>query len=425
VSFPRLRLRDEVAGLLDLPWEQPLKAWDGTGHAFRELPVGPSRHLVRFLVSGGLVYALKELPIAVAETEFEVLRHLEEAGLPAVRALGLAARPERGDAILVTEYLRHSMQYRRLLMRFRQVSAGYRDRLLDAMSLLLVDLHRGGVYWGDCSLANTLFRRDGDRIQAYLVDAETSEVHPALSDGQRAFDLDILVENVAFGLADLAAYQGREDEVDASIASAEWVRARYEAVWEELYCQPELIPGDRRAIRARLRRLNDLGFSVDLEVDPVGPAGSVRLRTSVTTRRYHANELERRTRLRTLEGQARILLNDLGEYSAWLEYYEGRAIDPEEAAERWLREVYRPTLRQISGLVGPDRDLVQAYCDVLEHKWLLSEQAGRDVGLATAIESYVAEGAPAPERTDPETESVLDTLDVEADDPDWAGGGSS
>ncbi len=394
MTFPRLRLRDEVAGLLDLPWEQPLKTWDSTGHAFRELPVGPSRHLVRFLVSGGLVYALKELPISVAETEFDALRHLEEAGLPAVRALGLAARPDRGDAILVTEYLRHSMQYRRLLMRFRPVMPAYRERLLDAMALLLVDLHRGGVYWGDCSLANTLFRRDGDRIQAYLVDAETSEIHPSLSDGQRAFDVDILVENVAFGLADLAAFQGRDIEVDASIAAAESVRSRYEAVWEELYGQPELIPGDRQAIRARLRRLNDLGFSVDLEVDPVGPAGSVRLRTSVTTRRYHANELERRTRLRTLEGQARILLNDLSEYSAWLEYYERRQVDEAEAADRWLREVYRPTQAQITGLVGPDRDLVQAYCDVLEHKWLLSEQAGFDVGLATAIESYVAEGAP-------------------------------
>jgi tRNA A-37 threonylcarbamoyl transferase component Bud32 len=425
MTFPRLRLRDEVASLLDLPWELPLIQWQETGLAFRELPVGPSRHLVRFLVANGLVYALKELPEEVAATEFEVLRHLEEAGLPAVRALGLAARSERGDAILVTEYLRHSMQYRRLLMRFRQVSPAYRDRLLDAMALLLVDLHRGGVYWGDCSLANTLFRRDGDTIQAYLVDAETSEVHPSLSDGQRGFDLDILVENVAFGLADLAAYQGREDDVDAAIASAESVRARYEAVWGELHAQPELIPGDRQAIRARLRRLNDLGFSVDLDIDPIGPAGSVRIRTAVTTRRYHANELERRTKLRTLEGQARILLNDLAEYHAWLEFYERRMVPPEEAADRWLREVYRPTLAQITGLVGPDRDLVQAYCDVLEHKWLLSELEDRDVGLRAAIESYVAEGAPAPERTDAGTDSELDSLDVEADDPDWAGGGSS
>jgi hypothetical protein len=428
MTLPRLRLRDEAAGLLDLPWEQPLRAWSPDGHAFRELPVGPSRHLVRFLEVDGRVNALKELPIGVAVREYDVLRHLEEAGLPAVRALGLAERPEDGDAVLVTEYLRHSMQYRRLLMRFQRVSPAYRDRLLDAMALLLVDLHRGGVYWGDCSLANTLFRRDGDRIQAYLVDAETSEVHPpGLSDGQRRFDLDILVENVAFGLADLAAYQGRDDDMDTAIEAAEWVRFRYEAVWSELYAQPDVIPGNRQDIRARLRRLNDLGFSVDLEVDPVGPAGSVRLRTSVTTRRYHANELERRTRLRTLEGQARILLNDLAEYTAWLEYFERRTIplDPSEAAERWLREVYRPTLAQIQGMVGPERDLVQAYCDVLEHKWLLSEAAGRDVGLAAAVESYVAEGAPAPERPDPGMNVVLDALDVEADDADWAGGGTS
>ncbi len=424
MTFPRLRLRDEVASLLDLPWEQSLARWDPTGHRFRELPVGPSRHLVRFLVSDGIVYALKELPAVVAEREFTVLRHLEEAGLPAVRAVGLAERPERGDSILVTAYLRHSMQYRRLLMRLRDVSSTYRDGLLDAMALLLVDLHRGGVYWGDCSLANTLFRRDGDRIQAYLVDAETSEVHPGLSDGQRRFDLDILVENVAFGLADLAAYQGRPEDVDAAIESAESVRVRYEAVWHELHGQPDLIPGDRRAIRSRLRRLNDLGFSVDLEVDPIGAAGTVRLRTLVTTRRYHANELERRTRLRTLEGQARILLNDLAEYHAWLEFYEGRPVDADEAADRWLREVYRPTQARIVAFVGPDRDLVQTYCDVLEHKWLLSERAGRDVGLDSAIASYVAEGAPAPELPAAAGDSILEALDVESDDPEYDGAAS-
>jgi tRNA A-37 threonylcarbamoyl transferase component Bud32 len=416
MSLPRLRLRDEVAALLDLPWEAPLETWDDTGHRFRELPVGPSRHLVRFLVHAGMVYALKELPETVAEREFEVLRHLEEARLPGVRAVGLAVRPERGDAVLVTEYLRHSMQYRRLLMRFHDVSSAYRDRLLDAMALLLVDLHRGGVYWGDCSLANTLFRRDGDRIQAYLVDAETSEIHEALSDGQRTYDLEILVENVAYGLADLAAYQGRADEMEASIDAAESVRTRYGAVWSELHDHPELVPGDRQAIRARLRRLNDLGFSVDLEVDPVS-IGSVRLRTSVTTRQYHANKLERRTRLRALEGQARILLSDLAEYGAWLEHAERRVIEPDEQADRWLRSVYRPTQARIAREVGPDRDLVQAYCDVLEHKWLLSEQAGHDVGLDAAIESYLAEGAPAPEVVVTSAGAVTDplaSLDIES-----------
>jgi hypothetical protein len=72
--------------------------------------------------------------------------------------------------------------------------------------------------------------------------------------------------------------------------------------------------------------------------------------------------------------------------------------------------------------VGPDRDLVQAYCDVLEHKWLLSEQAGRDVGLDTAVDYYLAEGAPAPERPVEGRDGVIATLDVEFDDPEWAGG---
>ncbi len=103
---------------------------------------------------------------------------------------GVADRPVdvagHDAAILATEYLAYSIQYRRLLMRFPLGPGPYRDRLLDAMASLLVDLHRAGVFWGDCSLANTLFRRDGDKIQAYLVDAETSEIHPSLSDGQRA-----------------------------------------------------------------------------------------------------------------------------------------------------------------------------------------------------------------------------------------------
>ncbi len=396
MAFPRLRLRDPAIALVDLPWEAPLAEWSAAELAFRTLPVGPSRHLVRFLVADGVLYALKELPLEVGRREYDVLLHLETAGLPAVLAAGLAEAPARDTSILATEYLRHSLQYRRLLMRLPPGPSVHRDRLLDAMAFLLVDLHRNGVYWGDCSLANTLFRRDGDLIQAYLVDAETSEIHRELSDGQREYDAEILVENVAFGLADLAAMQDAADP-DEAIDAAERVRDRYRAVWAELHDEPLLFAGDRQAIRSRVRRLNELGYSVDLALDPAGGDNSVRLRMHVTTRRFHAREIERRTKIRALEGQARLLLNDLNEYHAWLEWQAGRNISPDEAADRWLREIYRPTLAKIAGVVGPDRDLVQAYCDVLEQKWYLSEAAGFDVGHELATEAYIHLGAPAPE----------------------------
>jgi tRNA A-37 threonylcarbamoyl transferase component Bud32 len=376
----------------------PLGEWSEDQGEFKELPVGPSRHLVRFVVDGGILYALKEEPLEIARNEYEVLRRLEAAELPAVTPVGLAEAPERDEGILVTAYLDHSLQYRRLLMRLPATSEAYRDQLLDAMASLLVDLHRGGVYWGDCSLANTLFRRDGDKIQAYLVDAETSEVHPSLSDGQRAYDLEVLVENVAFGLADLAIYNERPDEQDDAIAAAESVRTRYRALWDELYAEVQLGADDRFVVNARVRRLNDLGFSVDeIELEPGGRDGKLRLRVAVTTRRFHTRELERLTGIRALEGQARILMNELREYRAWLEWHEKRPIGTTEGARRWQRDVFEPTVARLRQVVGSDRDLVQAYCDVLEHKWLLSEIAGRDVGLERAIESYIDLGAPAPE----------------------------
>ena len=366
----------------------------------------------------GLTFALKEEPLGVATAEFNVLRHLEDAALPAVSAVGLAAVPERDSAILITEYLAYSIQYRRLLMRFPLGPGPYRDRLLDAMAWLLVDLHRAGVYWGDCSLANTLFRRDGDKIQAFLVDAETSEIHPTLSDGQRSYDLEILGENVAFGLADLAAMQGREGGFDDAVAAAETVRTRYAAVWDELHLEPELPPGDRHAIRARIRRLNDLGFAIDeLVLEPTSATSEVvRLRVAVANRRFHGHELQKLTGLVALEGQARLLLNDLREYQGWLEHQRRGPIPTAEAASRWLNDVLEPSLAILVPAIGPLRDPLQAYCDVLEEKWLLSEAAGHDVGLEAAMAAYLELGAPAPEAGASLADSSI-ALDI-----DWSGG---
>lgn len=422
--FPRLRLREGASELLDLPWERPLGTWQGgetgvgSSMEFRALPVGPSRHLVRFLVSERGTYALKEEPIEVARTEFAVLRHLEVQGLPAVSAVGLVEAPDREAAILVTEYLEFSIQYRRLMMRFPLGPGTYRDRLLDAMAWLLVDLHRAGVFWGDCSLANTLFRRDGDKMQAFLVDAETSEVHEGLSNGQRAYDLDILVENVAFGLADLGAMQGREDAADDAVDAAETVRARYAAVWDELELEPELTADDRHAVRARIRRLNELGFAVDeITLEPTGGRHDVvRLKVAVANRRFHVRGFQRLTGIVALEGQARLLLNDLHEYGAWLESDRGRPIPEGEAADSWVEDVLTPTLAMLVPTIGSGRDPMQAYCDVLEQKWILSELAGTDVGLHAAVDAYIGLGAPSPESDDRASGSAV-ALDI-----DWSTG---
>ena len=49
----------------------------------------------------------------------------------------------------------------------------------------------------------------------------------------------------------------------------------------------------------------------------------------------------------------------------------------------------RPTVEELAPLRERVGDLPELYCQVLEHKWYLSERAQKDVGLETAIADYV------------------------------------
>src|SRR3954452_9103559 len=194
---------DAAAGLLDLPWGQPLEEW--TDERLTEIPQrGLSRHVVRFVAEGGEVFALKEIPERPARTEYSMLRRLKELGVPAVEVLGVVVeRPDDLDAMLVTRFLDYSSSFRALFANPR--GARMTDRLMDAQVELLARLHLAGFMWGDCSLSNTLFRLDAGALDAYLVDAETAELHSSLSEGQRAYDVEMAHERVAGELMDLAA----------------------------------------------------------------------------------------------------------------------------------------------------------------------------------------------------------------------------
>jgi hypothetical protein len=413
-----MRFRGDVTELLSLPWETPLEEWPADAARFVELPVGESRHVVRFIAGESELLALKELPVRPGRREYEVMRELESRGAPAVRPVGLVERPDDDAAVIVTRYLARSLQLRRLFRRLPEAASELRERFLDAMSSLLVELHREGVYWGDCSLANTLLMRDGQALQAYLVDAETSEIHERLSEGQRRMDVDLAVENLAGDLLDMAATSGRTlEEADEELAAALSLRERYERLWQEIHAAEPIGPGERYLVEKRIRRLNALGFVVEeVIVEPSTDDGpKARLRIAVGSRRFHAARLQELTGLETGEGQATILLNDL---AAWAGFageagvaesvgqpapahglgrapISGRSEEQlHRIARRWLMEVFDPIVERLRNALGEGIDPVQSYCDLLEVKWLLSEQAGHDVGDDVAIRRMAEHAVP-------------------------------
>jgi hypothetical protein len=311
--------------------------------------------------------------------------------LPAVEVIGLVTG--RGGnamelgAVLITRHLEYSLPYR-VLFSGRPVR-DLRGSLLDALVQLLVRLHLKGFFWGDCSLSNTLFRRDAGGLAAYLVDAETGELHPELTDGQRRHDLQVAEENVAGELLDIHAEGGLPDDVDP-METAEGMVVRYGELWSELTRRDVFALDERYLIDSRLQRLNELGFDVqEVELVRTDDGFRLSLQPRVVEPGHYRRRLASLTGLDVQENQARRLLNDLAGYRAHLERVEGRALPEPAAAFRWLTEVFEPTIEAVPSELRGRLERPEVFHQILEHRWFLSEAAGRDVGMTEAVASYV------------------------------------
>jgi Domain of unknown function (DUF4032) len=307
--------------------------------------------------------------------------------VPAVESVGVVSeRATELPAVLITRQLEFALPYRLILG--RRMLPAPETSIRAALAELLVRIHLVGLFWGDCSLSNALFRRDAGALSAYLVDVETGELHERLSDGQRLHDLEIAEENLTGELYDLAAELERDVGVDPDEFGAD-VRARYEQLWSELTADQVFAPGEGQRLEERLRRLNELGFDVE-EVELVSDGEEVRLRlhSKVVEPGHHRRRLLHLTGLDAQENQARRLLNDLTRYRAYLER-SGESVSDAAAAGRWLSEIFEPTIAAVPPELRAKRAAAEIFHEILEHRWFLSERARRDVGLKKATEAYV------------------------------------
>ena len=153
--------------LLDLPWSTPLEQWPAD-HLVA-LPQGISRHVVRFVRLGR--HRLRGQGDRRAGRRAGV----RPAARPGADRLPGGARrwrssptgrPTTGeplDPVLITRHLQFSLPYRALFSHTLRPET--MSRLLDALAALMVRMHLTGFFWGDCSLSNTLFRRDAGRVR--------------------------------------------------------------------------------------------------------------------------------------------------------------------------------------------------------------------------------------------------------------------
>ena len=386
--MPRFLAAKPDAELIRLPWHVPLTQWPS--QHLVALPRGISRHVVRFLTVGEDILAAKEILEEVAVQEYRLLTELKRLGVPSVDPVGVVlgrvdVDGEPLDPILLTRHLSFSLPYRSLF--YPGVKHETVNRLLDAMVALFARLHLTGFYWGDVSLSNILFRRDAGEFAAYLVDAETGEIHDQLTDGQRAHDLQIARTNLFGEFLDLEAGGILDSSLDP-----EWlvvtIEDRYHQLWAELTGVEEFDGSELYRLEGRVRRLNALGFDVaEIDVDASPDGRTIRMKPKVVEAGHHTRRLMRLTGLDAEEHQARRLLNDMDTYRAkWAPHM------PESvAAHKWLVEAFEPAVTRIPAHLRGKRDAAQFFHEVLDYRWYQSQREHREVSTEEAADGYIHE----------------------------------
>ena len=389
-------LGEEIAAVTGLPWHINLEEWP-EDPALAEKR-GISRHVVRLIrvtdEADSEIYAVKETVSEFANREYAALRELRRLQAPSVDPIAVVEgrkdiNGEELPCVLATRFLPYSLPYRVVLS--GALSPHDILNMANALALLLVRLHLLGFWWGDCSLSNTLFRRDAEGFAAYLVDAETGEFQKTLSDGQREHDLDIAHFNVAAELEDLALsgvlYPGMDP-----VRASDTVMKRYRRLWAALRDPQSLDPTDRRAVERAMRQLHDLGFAVEeVSIAIDGENKVLKFQPKLVAAGYHTNRLRELMGLETEELQAKRILASFDRYRA---RESNLSTNVNEVAFKWLTEIFNPIVNSVPaehlGRVEP----AQLFHEVLEHRWYLSEAAGHDVGLDLACKTYISEVLP-------------------------------
>jgi hypothetical protein len=360
-----------------LPWGEPLDTWPE--HDVRLLSVrhGESRHPVLFVETGNRRYAIKETSPWAAEHEIAVLRELSRRGCRTLEPVGhvvvrgelvpageMAGRElfESGDTGYCLTRLAERVLPQSVLYRYPFTDDNKR-LLWSAVAELLLNLHEAGAYWGDPSLANVLMDLSGQRLAAVMADAETAElVHGPLGEGMRRQDVEAFVESLEWQAEDIRLARGLPEEQHLVTAGdADYFRSRYAGLRAERQqaSRAAKAPLYTHALdlHHQMQRLNGLGYGV----------------LQLVRRGAHVMQ----------EGWAE------GTSAVAWPLTGGDAVV-------WRAATLRPgwyvrRLRELLGVRVPSAYAQRLYQHLLIHKWLLSEQAGHDVGIGVAAEDWLAQ----------------------------------
>ncbi len=360
-----------VDAILPLPFDSDLADWSARGVQTLTMRRGESRHEVLFVRSLKHQFAVKQTTLPLAQKELRNYHKLLALGIKTLQPVGIVVRTdepieiatpagmmyEKNDTAFLITRLEEAVLPESILFSF-----GFQRKakleIFDAIADLFAKCHARGVYWGDASLENVLikFQREEHtlgkqrRLVAVLSDAETTEIHPSLSERAKEADIEFFFESMLW-LDEEFRRRGLPRDRAITDADIEYIYDRY--VWlSDIW---------------NAHRALDAATGIDSE--------------KLFGRFRHARH-------------AQLLQKHLEEHKWYLSENARREVPMSDAVEDWYVKYFLPLQDTFSkdeiARLFPDKTELELYIEMMAHKYFLSEKQKKDVGLSYAMNDYCA-----------------------------------
>lgn len=358
--------KDFISELKDLPWDLPLKEWDSSKIKFLSVRKGNSKHTVRFIKTKNYSFAIKQTEPIPAYFESETYARLLERGVHTLIPAGYVIYKkdlfEKGKSddsnsmafmvtILEDKSIPHSILFK------WDFTEGNRYIIYASIAELLANLHHNNVYWGDASLANVLvkFIKEKDDkgrvktlLKAFLSDAETIELLDEINDEMREKDLRYFFKSLEL-LNEEIKNEGADRQEIIIQSEKDYIHQKYDDCYLLFSKIKHFAVKTGISVKKHFYKISD-HYAVDA------------------------------------------LLKQIEEHKWYMNEQIENEITLAEAAEDWIEKIYNPIIDEFNSSkifeYFPDTNSVKLYTDIMAHKYYLSLEEDKDVGIVEAIRSY-------------------------------------
>ena len=364
--------------LENLCWTKKIEQWQNV--RFLNRRKGESRHKLFFIRTGKGDVVVKRTSEELAEREFYSYKKIISMGIPTIFPIGFIKKEmdNEKEGYFLSLYEKSALPESHLIRMLKNKT--YRDLIWSAVVALLVVIHLKGIFWGDPSLDNILIKFYKKRVEALLIDAETVSFYESLSKEKEMEDLKRLFES-------LFAYSYADEEFDEKFFEKRknYIENRYNKLKQILSETIQLGATNHFKLVKRIDNLFTLGYTFNPE--RFSPTLQVRFYPIAPRKGWFVTFVEEMVGEEFTPEQSRKIFREILMHQYEMSSMENRVVKLKEAAKDWYKN-YFAKAKNIFKAYFPDKSPVKIYLEILDHKWYLSEQAGKDVGIVEAARSY-------------------------------------